>query len=126
VPLPTPSRKSTSTGALGEGFSRAFEFAVTPGVFAAIGYGFDRLFGTRPVIMIGLTVFAVIGMFVKMWIDYDASMKIHEQSAIAAKRSADARHKTSVSNDFDVDAGTAEPEADTANDVPATQMARVA
>jgi F0F1-type ATP synthase assembly protein I len=132
VPLPTPSSKSTSNTALGEGFSRAFEFAATPGVFAAIGYGLDRLFGTRPWIMIGLTLFAVVGMFVKMWIDYDASMKIHEQSAIAAKRSADARHRTSVANDFGVDesaddaaadfALTAQSEADAQTD----HMAKVA
>jgi F0F1-type ATP synthase assembly protein I len=103
VPIPTPSRNSASNGALGEGFSKAFEFAATPGVFAAIGYGLDRVFGTKPFLMIGLTVFAVIGMFVIMWIDYDASMKVHETSAIAAKRAADGRHRASVRSDFGVE-----------------------
>jgi F0F1-type ATP synthase assembly protein I len=92
VPLPTLSSNSTSNGVLGEGFSKAFEFAATPGVFAAIGYGVDRWFDTKPFAMIGLTLFAVVGMFVKMWIDYDASMKVHEVSAIAAKQAADSRH----------------------------------
>jgi F0F1-type ATP synthase assembly protein I len=99
VPLPTLSSNSTSNGVLGEGFSKAFEFAATPGVFAAIGYGLDRVLGTKPFAMIGLTLFAVIGMFVKMWIDYDASMKVHETSAIAAKQSADALHRARATSE---------------------------
>jgi F0F1-type ATP synthase assembly protein I len=99
VPLPTLSSNSTSNGVLGEGFSKAFEFAATPGVFAAIGYGVDRLLGTKPFAMIGLTIFAVVGMFVKMWIDYDAAMKVHEVSAIAAKQDADSRHVARVTRD---------------------------
>jgi F0F1-type ATP synthase assembly protein I len=93
VPLPTLSSNSTSNGVLGEGFSKAFEFAATPGVFAAIGYGLDRVLGTKPFAMIALTLFAVVGMFVKMWIDYDASMKVHEISAISAKQAADSLHR---------------------------------
>lgn len=103
MPTSTPPSKPVSNRGLGEGFSRAFEFAATPGVFAAIGYGLDRLFGTRPILMIALTVFAVVGMFVKMWIDYDTAMKHHESIAIEARRHADQRHRTSVTNDFGVD-----------------------
>lgn len=99
MPLPTLSSNSSSNGVLGEGFSKAFEFAATPGVFAAIGYGVDRFFDTKPLAMIALTLFAVVGMFVKMWIDYDASMKVHEVSAIAAKRAADSRHSARVTSE---------------------------
>lgn len=103
VPTSTPPSNPTTNRGLGEGFSRAFEFAATPGVFAGIGYGLDRVLGTRPILMIGLTVFAVVGMFIKMWLDYDASMKGHEAAAIAARKQADQRHRTSVTNDFGVD-----------------------
>ena len=117
VPTTTPPSNPVSNRGLGEGFSRAFEFAATPGVFAAIGYGLDQLFDTRPIVMIGLTLFAVVGMFVKMWIDYDASMKGHEAVALEARRQADQRHRTSVTNDFGVETTANESAAISPSDV---------
>lgn len=62
----------------GDGMSRAFEIAVTPLVFGAAGYGIDALAGTRPVFTVSLAVFAVVGMFVRLWFSYDSEMRAHE------------------------------------------------
>ena len=70
----------------GDTLARGFELAVTPAVFAAIGYGLDRWFGTVPVMMIVLLVFAIVGMFVRMWYGYDQEMKRHEAEGPWATR----------------------------------------
>lgn len=65
----------------GDGMSRAFEIAITPVVFGAVGYGIDLLAGTGPWFAVGLALFAVIGMFVRVWYGYDAEMRAHEASS---------------------------------------------
>lgn len=65
----------------GDGMSRAFEIAVTPIVFGALGYGIDALAGTAPAFTIALAAFAVVGMFVRLWYGYDAEMRVHESSS---------------------------------------------
>lgn len=65
----------------GDGMSRAFEIAVTPIVFGALGYGIDTLADTTPAFTIALAVFAVMGMFVRLWYGYDAEMRAHETRA---------------------------------------------
>lgn len=69
----------------GDGLSRAFEFAVTPAVFGAMGYAVDRAVGVTPVFTIALLLFAVVGMFVKLWFAYDAEMRRHESRAAWGK-----------------------------------------
>lgn len=67
--------------------SRAFEFAITPIIFGAAGYGLDALFGTRPFITIGFATFAVVGLLVRTWYGYDAEMRsIESKSAWSADR----------------------------------------
>jgi F0F1-type ATP synthase assembly protein I len=44
-------------------------------VFLGIGYVLDRWLDTRPLFMIGLVVFSVIGQFIKMYFDYTATMQ---------------------------------------------------
>lgn len=65
----------------GDGMSRAFELAVTPLVFGAIGFGLDRALDTSPVFTVGLAVFAVIGMMIRLWFGYDVEMREHEASS---------------------------------------------
>ena len=66
----------------GDGLARAFEFAVTPAIFAGIGLVIDRRIGLFPVLTIGLLVFSLVGMFIKLWFTYDAQMRsIEEQGA---------------------------------------------
>lgn len=70
-------RRELNNG-FGNGLSRAFEIAVTPLVFGAMGFGLDGVFGIRPVLTIVFVVLALIGMFIKLWYGYDAEMKVKE------------------------------------------------
>jgi F0F1-type ATP synthase assembly protein I len=65
----------------GDGLALAFEFAVTPAIFGVLGYLLDRAVGTIPVFTILLALLCIVGMFVKVWYSYDASMREHEAKA---------------------------------------------
>lgn len=77
-----PAFRPTEQGELyrgyGDGLSRAFEFALTPAIFAAMGYGLDRWLGILPVLTIVFFLMAVAGVFVRFWYAYDASMRVEE------------------------------------------------
>jgi len=62
----------------GGAFSAAFELALTPAVFAGLGYLLDGWLGLFPVFTLGLLGFALVGMFVRAWYAYDAQMRAHE------------------------------------------------
>jgi F0F1-type ATP synthase assembly protein I len=62
----------------GEALSRAFEFAVTTALFFVLGLLLDRWLGTTPLFMLVLTVFTLVGQFVRIWYAYDAEMRRHE------------------------------------------------
>jgi F0F1-type ATP synthase assembly protein I len=59
----------------GQTLGRGMDFALVVLVFVGIGYGLDRWLGTRPLFMIGLVVFSVVGQFIKMYYDYTATMQ---------------------------------------------------
>jgi F0F1-type ATP synthase assembly protein I len=65
----------------GDGLALAIEFAVTPAIFGGLGYLLDRALGTLPVFTIILALFCVVGMFVKIWYTYEASMREQEARA---------------------------------------------
>ena len=71
---------------LGDGLSVAFEVALTPALFGAIGYGIDRWLGVVPLFTIGLLIFGAIGVFVKMWFTYDHRMKAQEAEGVWAQK----------------------------------------
>jgi hypothetical protein len=62
---------------------RGMDLALVTLLFLAIGYGLDRWLGTRPVFMIVLVVFALVGQFISMWYRYDASMTVLETQRAA-------------------------------------------
>jgi hypothetical protein len=64
----------------GDGFTRAFELALTPAIFAGFGYVLDGRLGVRPVLTILFFLIAVAGQFVKMYYTYEARMKAHESA----------------------------------------------
>ena len=66
----------------GDGLARAFELAVTPAIFAAIGYGLDRWLGTTPLLTIVLLLFALVGTTYMAWVRYDAEMRRREDDAV--------------------------------------------
>ena len=71
----------------GQTLGRGMDFALVVLVFLGIGYGLDRWLDTRPVFMIGLVVFSVVGQFIKMYFDYtarDEGCTKHER--VAAKQ----------------------------------------
>lgn len=72
----------------GDGLAVAFEFAITPAIFAGIGHLLDRWLGVVPVFTIALLVFGVVGMFLKMWFAYDARMKTQEAEAVWSRKTA--------------------------------------
>lgn len=74
----------------GDGLARAFELAVTPAVFGAMGYGLDRWLGLTPVLTVVFLVVALVGMFVRMWYGYDTEMRAHEAAGPWAARPAPA------------------------------------
>lgn len=90
------SEQPTRYAGLGDGFTRAFEIALTPALFCGFGYLTDGLAGTRPVFMIGFTVFAVVGMFLRLWYVYDATMVTEQAKAVAARVEAERLHDESV------------------------------
>jgi F0F1-type ATP synthase assembly protein I len=55
-------------------------------VFFLIGFGIDSWLGTTPVFMIGLTVFSVIGQFVKIYYSYSSAMRHLEEKRAASAR----------------------------------------
>jgi F0F1-type ATP synthase assembly protein I len=69
----------------GDGLAVAFELAITPVVFGALGYLLDRWLGLVPLFTIVLLVFGLVGMFLKMWFTYDNRMKAEEAEAVWAK-----------------------------------------
>jgi F0F1-type ATP synthase assembly protein I len=72
------ARQELNNG-FGNGLQHALEFALTPLIFAGIGYLGDQFLGTTPVATLTLFVFAVGGMGAKSWYEYDQKMVIQEQ-----------------------------------------------
>ncbi len=72
--------------ALDSGVSQGAELAGGIVVFFLIGFGLDVVLGTTPVFMIALTVFAVIGQFVKMYYSYTSAMRHLEEERAASAR----------------------------------------
>lgn len=60
------------------GMGRGFELAITPVFFGGIGWIVDRLAGTSPLFTLGLAIFGVGGIMLKMWLGYDRQMKAEE------------------------------------------------
>ncbi|MEO5724806.1 MAG: AtpZ/AtpI family protein [Ilumatobacteraceae bacterium] len=60
---------------LDDNLGRGMDLALVTLVFLGVGYVMDRALDTKPVFMIILFVFAVVGQTLKMWFGYDARMK---------------------------------------------------
>ncbi len=62
----------------GSAYARGWELALTPVVFGGIGWLVDRAVGTSLVFTIAFVLFSFAGVFVKVWIGYDADMRRQE------------------------------------------------
>lgn len=72
------AKQETNRG-FGNAYGRGIDIALTPVVFGGLGWIVDRIVGTHLVFAIGFAVFAVIGLFVRTWIGYDADMRREEE-----------------------------------------------
>jgi F0F1-type ATP synthase assembly protein I len=59
-------------------FVKGIEFALTLAIFAAMGYGLDRLAGTVPVLTIVFFLIGVVGLATKTYYAYEATMQQHD------------------------------------------------
>lgn len=66
--------RPNGSNSVDQGLGQGMEMALTVAVFLGIGWLVDLALDTRPVFMIALVVFSVVGQFVKMWFVYDARM----------------------------------------------------
>ena len=82
-----PDQQKLADAQSGKTLGRGMDFALVVLVFLGVGYGLDRWLGTRPLFMIGLVVFSVVGQFIKMYFEYTATMKVHEAERAAAIQS---------------------------------------
>lgn len=80
--LPQKPARTGATDTLGSGA----ELAGVVVVFFLIGLGLDSWFDTRPLFMIVLVVFAVVGQFVKMYFVYNHQMQALESERASVSR----------------------------------------
>lgn len=71
----------------GNTLAKAVELVVTPMIFALGGHLLDARAGTRPMFTLTLLVFALMGMFARMYFAYVAEMSAHEARAPWKRRS---------------------------------------
>jgi Putative F0F1-ATPase subunit Ca2+/Mg2+ transporter len=70
VPPPSPRLKTSANDSLGHGM----DAALTILLFFGIGFALDRWLGTTPWFMIGMTLLAAVGYFLKFKYRYDLEM----------------------------------------------------
>jgi F0F1-type ATP synthase assembly protein I len=71
------AKRELNRGA-GNAMSMAFELAVTPALFAFIGWRLDVWLGTTPLLLLVLFVFTIGYEIWKLFTRYDAMMREHE------------------------------------------------
>ena len=72
-------RRELNNG-FGDAMSNAFEFAVTPAIFGALGYFVDRALGLVPLFTLVFSLFVLGYMFWKFWRQYEVEMTQHEEA----------------------------------------------
>lgn len=61
-----------------DSLGRGAEIAVSVGVFFVVGLLLDNAFETKPIFMILLSLFSLLGSFVRLWYVYDTDMQVQE------------------------------------------------
>jgi F0F1-type ATP synthase assembly protein I len=65
-----PNRRRLLAPGIGDTMARGFEWAATIAIFLGLGYVLDRVFGTTPLLMVVLFVFALVGQTVRAFLHY--------------------------------------------------------
>ncbi|MBJ7422667.1 MAG: AtpZ/AtpI family protein [Ilumatobacteraceae bacterium] len=76
--LPTRKQVVRNASPSDDSLGRGAEISVSVGVFLAIGLLVDNWLGTRPIFTIALSLFSLLGSFVRMWYVYDGNMQVQE------------------------------------------------
>jgi len=66
----------------GDGLALAFQIALTPAIFAALGYWIDRTLDKTPLFTIGMFAVSVVGLFISQWSQYEYRMKQADSQAV--------------------------------------------
>ena len=69
----TEERRRLYNG-VGDGFSRAVEFVVTPTIFAFVGHLIDGRVGTEALFLVILGTLGVVGMLLRVFLAYSQEM----------------------------------------------------
>ncbi|HEY7106572.1 MAG TPA: AtpZ/AtpI family protein [Acidimicrobiia bacterium] len=64
---------------LGDGLSLAIEFVAVPLIFAVVGFGLDRWFGTGPLLAVVLGAVGFVGVLLRTYYAYLARMEYEEE-----------------------------------------------
>ena len=93
---------------LDDGFSKAFELALTPAVLGVLGWLVDQRLEVTPLFTLLAFFLGVIGTSVSLWYRYDAVMKEQEAAAAEARATRAPRRRLTGAG--------ADPEADVPGD----------
>jgi len=69
-----PSSQRYSARELNRGLSNGMELAGVVLVFFFVGFGLDKWLGTAPWLTLGLTLFGIVGTFLRTYYAYSADM----------------------------------------------------
>ena len=86
--LPTRKQVVRGASASDDSLGRGAEISVSVGIFLVVGLVVDNSLGTRPIFTILLSLFSLLGSFVRMWYVYDGNMQVQE----VKRRSAATSH----------------------------------
>ena len=79
------STKRELNNGFGNALSTAVELAVTPAIFAWIGWRLDHWLGTAPIFLVFLFVFTFCYVVWRKFSSYDLSMRRQEQELLGPK-----------------------------------------
>jgi F0F1-type ATP synthase assembly protein I len=69
----------------GDGLALAFQIALTPAIFGALGYVVDQWVDKTPVFTIVFFALAMVGLFISMWARYEEKMKDEDAKRVWSK-----------------------------------------
>ena len=76
--LPTRKHIARTAASSNDSLGRGVEISVSVGVFLVVGLLLDNSFDTRPIFTIALSLFSLLGSFVRLWYVYDVDMQSKE------------------------------------------------
>jgi hypothetical protein len=79
------AKRELHTG-FGDALANAVELAVTPAIFALIGWWLDERLGTGPFLLVGLFAFTMGYVVWKLWTGYERRMAQQERDLLGEPR----------------------------------------